>query len=108
MNSPCGRSERQFLAWQDIAAPPKLFPANIAHEHQNCIVDENPPGSMQRNTHEVRGAEAIEELAVEHGGVEESDGLKSRLKEAGAALDEHGYQNRAKHPFLSCLFCQQR
>ena len=33
MNNPCGPSERQLLAWQYIAAPPKLFPADIAHEH---------------------------------------------------------------------------
>jgi len=33
MNNPCVPSERQLLAWQDIAAPPKLFPADIAHEY---------------------------------------------------------------------------
>ena len=33
MNNPCGPSERQLLAWQDIAAPPEFFPADIAHEH---------------------------------------------------------------------------
>ena len=33
MNNPCAPSERQLLAWQDIAAPPKLFPADIAHEY---------------------------------------------------------------------------
>ena len=49
----------------------------------------------------------IEELAVEHGRIEESDGLQSRLKEAGVALDEHGYQNRAEHPFLPRLFFPQ-
>ena len=28
MNNPGAPSERQLLAWQDIAAPPKLFPAD--------------------------------------------------------------------------------
>ena len=63
---------------------------------------------MQRNTHEIPGAEMIEELAVEHGRIEESDGLQSRLKEAGVALDEHGYQNRTEHPFLTRLFFPRR
>src|ERR1700704_4067470 len=99
MNDPCSPSERQFLAWQDIAAPPKLLPADIAHENQNGIVDEDPPGSLQRNTHEIFRTEAAEELVVERGRIEESDGLQRRLKEAGVALDEHGHQNRAEHPF---------
>ena len=46
-------------------------------------------------------------LAVERGRIEESDGLQSRLKEAGVALDEHGYQDRAEHPFLTRLFFPQ-
>jgi len=107
MNNPCAPSERQLLAWQDIAAPPKLFPADIAHEYQNCIVEENPPGSVQRNAHEILGTEVVEELAVERGRVEESDGLQGRLKEAGVALYDHAYQNRAEHPFLPCLFFPQ-
>src|SRR6266852_534077 len=107
MNNPCAPSERQLLAWQDIAAPPKLFPADIAHEHQNCIVDENPPSSLQRNAHEIFRAEVAEELAMERRRIEESDGLQSRLEEAGVALDEHPYQNRAEHPFLSRLFFPQ-
>ena len=104
MDNPCGPSERQLLAWQDIAAPPKLFPADIAHEYYNCIVDENLPGSLQRNTHEIVRTEVVEEFAVECRRIEESDGLQSRLKEAGVALDEHAYQNRNVHPFLNRLF----
>jgi len=65
-------------------------------------------GSLQRHTHEILRTEVVEELAVELRRIEESDGLQSRLKkEAGVALDEHAYQNRAEHPFLLRLFFPQ-
>ena len=67
----------------------------------------NPPGFLQRNTHEIPGAEVTEEFAVEHGWIEESDGPQCRLKEAGVALYEHGYQNPAEHPFLPRFFPPQ-
>src|SRR5260221_12804116 len=65
MDNPRSRDKCQFLSGQNITAPPQFLPTDVAHQHHNSVVDGNPPGSVQRKTHEIVGTEMAEELAVE-------------------------------------------
>src|ERR1700693_28673 len=93
MDDPCSPAKCQFLSRQYVTAPPQFFAADVTHEHYKCIVDENPPCSLQRDAHAVLWAEMAEELAVKPRRIKESYGLESGLKEPSVTLDEYGRQS---------------
>src|ERR1700686_1227358 len=72
MDNPPSPAESQFLPGQHITPPPQFLPADVTHQHHDSIVDGNPPGTLQRDAHEIVGAEMAEELGVEPRRVEES------------------------------------
>jgi hypothetical protein len=65
MDNPRSPAEGQFLPGQHITAPPQFLPADVAHQHHDSVIDGNPPGPVQGNTHEIVWTEMAEELAVE-------------------------------------------
>src|ERR1700674_2290066 len=100
MDNPPSPAEARFMPGQHITPPPQFLPADVAHQHHDSIVDGNPPGTLQRDAHEIVRTEMTEELGVEPRRVEESYRLQCGLKQRGVSLDERAYQNRNEQPLL--------
>src|ERR1700680_4395086 len=104
MHHPGPPAKCQLLSRQHITAPPQFFSSDVANQHHNSVVHRNPPGSLQRDPHEVPWTEMPEKLTVERRRLKESHRLQSELQDTGVALDQCGYRHGGKRRLLALLF----